>query len=262
MARDTIEISAKAFYNIDNSFAGTSVNVAPIVGAVLAAMTNPVNSALGEGSQQLANDFGAAAGQSAMFPNSPPSEGSGEASVQPKSGINFVLYDESFCVVEENTGYLPVDDRINTIQNLATDRMVMTENGYIDIFVNNDAQTPVYYDNLRVTVSAGTLTEVNAYYPFGSPINDLYRCMCVNDENDYKYNGKEQQNFYDWLDYGARMYDPVVARWWTPDPLAGCNSFFLFFCWIYKNISYLCTGKKSEFVRGKRQVQVLYRSRI
>jgi len=36
--------------------------------------------------------------------------------VFPKSGINFVLYDESFCVVEENTGYLPVDDRINSVQ--------------------------------------------------------------------------------------------------------------------------------------------------
>ena len=222
MPGDTIEISAKAFYNMDNSFAGNNINVAPIIGAALAGMTNPTNTVVGETSQTVSNfgaNTGGSAGSAAGLSQLPEKNNQNNL-VKPKSGINFVLYNNQFDVVEANTGYLPVDDRINTIQNLATDRMVMTENGYIDIFVNNDAQTPVYYDNLRVTVSAGTLTEVNAYYPFGSPINDLYRCMCLNDENDYKYNGKEQQNFYDWLDYGARMYDPVVARWWTPDPLA------------------------------------------
>ena len=43
-----------------------------------------------------------------------------------------------------------VDDRINAIQILATDQLVMTEAGFFEIFVNNDAQTTVYYDNLMV----------------------------------------------------------------------------------------------------------------
>ena len=46
---------------------------------------------------------------------------------QPKSGINFVLYNSGFDVVEKNIGYLSVDDRFNAIQNLATDKLVMTE---------------------------------------------------------------------------------------------------------------------------------------
>jgi len=39
--------------------------------------------------------------------------------VQPKSGLNFVLYNSRFDVVEENTGYLPVDDKIIKTQTFA-----------------------------------------------------------------------------------------------------------------------------------------------
>jgi RHS repeat-associated protein len=41
-------------------------------------------------------------------------------------------------------------------------------------------------------------------------------------ENKYKYNGKELNDELDldWYDYGARMYDPALARWHCIDPMA------------------------------------------
>ncbi len=41
-------------------------------------------------------------------------------------------------------------------------------------------------------------------------------------EQRFMYNGKELQDEMNlgWLDYGARMYDPAIARWMAVDPLA------------------------------------------
>jgi len=41
-------------------------------------------------------------------------------------------------------------------------------------------------------------------------------------ENKYLYNGKEKQSDFglEWYDYGARFYDPALARFMTLDPLA------------------------------------------
>ena len=66
-----------------------------------------------------------------------------------------------------------VEDRIDEIQTLATDRMVMNESGYFEVFLNNDAQTPVYFDNMMLMMTSGLTMEVNAYYPFGMLIPDL-----------------------------------------------------------------------------------------
>ena len=40
--------------------------------------------------------------------------------------------------------------------------------------------------------------------------------------NRYRFSGKEEQSqtVPGWQDFGARMYDPDLARWTTPDPLA------------------------------------------
>ena len=98
----------------------------------------------------------------------------------------------------------------------------MKESGFLEIFVDNQAQTPVYYDNLRVSHSATPVMEVNAYYPYGKLLKGL------SIENTYapnmlKYNAKELITAMelDWLDYGARVlftYDiPILP---TPDRFA------------------------------------------
>jgi RHS repeat-associated protein len=83
----------------------------------------------------------------------------------------------------------------------------------------------VYYlgDNLGNTrVTFGTKTGVavvyqqDDYYPFGLEINRTPYLP----KNEYLYNRKELQEETQSYDFGARGYDPLIARWLQIDPLA------------------------------------------
>ena len=91
--------------------------------------------------------------------------------------------------------------------------------------IENHEYVPVYYvcDHLGSPRSlidhTGELMVLRNYYPFGKtwrrPTEPVYYDY-------YHFNGKEQQTVGDagLLDYGARFYDPDIARWLTLDPLA------------------------------------------
>ncbi|WDF75976.1 DUF6443 domain-containing protein [Mucilaginibacter sp. KACC 22773] len=53
------------------------------------------------------------------------------------------------------------------------------------------------------------------YYPFGLNVHRQQ-----NAGNKYLYNNKEMQDELNVYDYGARFYDPAIARWTNLDPLA------------------------------------------
>ena len=67
------------------------------------------------------------------------------------------------------------------------------------------------------------LMQTAEYYPFGMVMNKQNYFGEAEMENDYLYNGKEQQNdelsgvSLDWYDYGARFYDPALGRWHVID---------------------------------------------
>ncbi|MCI5059262.1 MAG: RHS repeat-associated core domain-containing protein [Flavobacteriales bacterium] len=67
----------------------------------------------------------------------------------------------------------------------------------------------------------GEVLQENHYYPFGMTMKGSWQ-QVGGTENPYQYNGKEMNSDFglNWLDYGARWYDPSLARWHSADPLA------------------------------------------
>ena len=66
----------------------------------------------------------------------------------------------------------------------------------------------------------GKIVERNDYYPFGGRHENSALSLLAT--NRYKFGGKEtlEPVSLDMLDFGARFYDPRIARWNTQDPLA------------------------------------------
>jgi RHS repeat-associated protein len=106
--------------------------------------------------------------------------------------------------------------------------------------------TTDYQGNVRiVSAQDGTVEQVTNYYPFGAPYSDgtstsvslqphnfsiervkrKQACSSEREKNrpKVKYNGKELDMTHGWntYDYGARIYDPILCQWTSPDPLTG-----------------------------------------
>lgn len=101
---------------------------------------------------------------------------------------------------------------------------MMTEGGYIEngqyrFFVTD------HVGSIRaVTDAAGTVLQTYDYHPYGAVLENTDSQVGNPDAaaQPYRFNGKESQEFagLQYLDYGARFYNPLSARWLTPDPLA------------------------------------------
>ena len=73
----------------------------------------------------------------------------------------------------------------------------------------------------------GTVVETSDFLPFGtrwSLTSGSSTATVTDAANRWRYSGKEEQKAINaalpLLDYGARMYDPAIARWMSVDPMA------------------------------------------
>jgi len=87
---------------------------------------------------------------------------------------------------------------------------------YYYYMTDNLGNTRVTFDSQTTPGSANTVQQ-DDYYPFGLEIS---RNTVPSPKNEYLYNKKELQEEFTEYDYGARFYDPVIARWTTIDPKA------------------------------------------
>ena len=76
--------------------------------------------------------------------------------------------------------------------------------------------------SVRAVVRNGSVIEQNDYFTFGSRHDNGMASQSAPVANRFRYNGKELQTTgsLGYLDYGARFYDPDIARWNAVDSKA------------------------------------------
>ena len=119
------------------------------------------------------------------------------------------------------------------------------ENGILQYILNSEGRYVVsgssgayeynltdHLGNVRAVVDGnGAIKQKSNYYPFGMTF-DSYE----GSTNKYLYNGKELQEETGWLDYGARMYSPELARWLVVDLAIEENHYdYTPYAYVYNN---------------------------
>jgi RHS repeat-associated protein len=140
-------------------------------------------------------------------------------------------------VKDKNSGVPPVvynyvngvEYKDNVLQRIAhTEGSVSRQDdgSYIHEYVLRD-----HLGNARVTftdanndgvVGETDIKQINHYYPFGLNMEGNWNGSFPDVKNKYQYNEKQLNTDFglNWNDYGARFYDPAMARWLAVDPLA------------------------------------------
>ena len=144
----------------------------------------------------------------------------------PQAYLNYLLYDENYQLVDQ--GFQQVSEAAAVgkanpnadAEELALE-VPITEEGFLYTYLSNEpgasaSSSLVYFDDFTVEQQS-YIVQVDDYYPFGLRMSGR---SYVGTANRYLFNGKELQEETGWYDFGARMYDPGLGRWMTPDPLS------------------------------------------
>lgn len=86
-------------------------------------------------------------------------------------------------------------------------------------YIDPNAGNTGYNDGV---ITQDDIKTINNYYPFGMDMEGNWNGSFDVANNKYKYNEKEWNDDFGLglYDYGARFYDPAVARWTSVDPMS------------------------------------------
>ncbi|MBN8838550.1 MAG: hypothetical protein J0I09_14915 [Sphingobacteriia bacterium] len=144
---------------------------------------------------------------------------------QRRAYLTVLFFDERFNFVSEGSALQRVSQSDDGATPLLLADIKAPKNGYAYVYVSNESNEPVYFDNLKISLARGRIIEENHYYAYGLKIAAISsrKLGDANEgslKNQYQYQG-DYSEFDDetgWNDFELRSYDPQIGRFIQADP--------------------------------------------
>ncbi|MDE3185708.1 MAG: hypothetical protein KGM16_20030, partial [Bacteroidota bacterium] len=127
----------------------------------------------------------------------------------PKAYLNIIFFDNQFNYVSGEFVQVSTEGSGQTIYRIGGNAKVAPKNGFAYIYVSNESNNLVYFDNLQVTHEHGPLLQENHYYPYGLGMAGISSsAITAAMPNAYKANGGSELGSSEWADgSGLEMYE-------------------------------------------------------
>jgi RHS repeat-associated protein len=215
MAGDKVKIMAESFYTLPGGGAGSPLTMA--VTELLTAFTGSPAIIDNKGVLTPAQVIGIGTNNTdlaSFISNNNP--GTNNA----KAFVNYLVFDEQLKYISGGTDPVLAGGGYKLHNTYINSPVPISKNGYIYVYVSNESNLPVYFDNLTVTHTPGPILEETHYYPFGLPMAGISSKAAGKLLNKYKYNGIEYESSFN-INIGEaffRTHDPQTGRWFQLDP--------------------------------------------
>jgi RHS repeat-associated protein len=223
MAGDKISTTVQYYYQ-----AAPGGNNTSFVNTVLSSLTTAITGGNAAGGIVKGNAAQVSTQLSGMggFVNAVQPNGSNPTSTTPQAFLTILFFDERFNFIAAADGGVAQQQVSSSFVPLTLTDVKAPKNGYAYIYVSNQSNSDVYFDNLVATIVQGNIAEENHYYAYGLKIATLSSRKFSNTplgdggKNNYLYQGafSELDEDIGWNDFMLRNYDVQIGRWVQQDP--------------------------------------------
>jgi RHS repeat-associated protein len=144
----------------------------------------------------------------------------------PKAYINYILFDDQFrysgggASIVGNSGVIKNHWNDPVLQNI-----LAAKSGYLYVYVSNESNVDVFFDNLQVVHKRGPILEETHYYPFGLTMGGISSKAEAFGGAENKQSRFQKQEFdsdlgVNYYGFKWRIHDPQIGKFVQIDPLS------------------------------------------
>jgi RHS repeat-associated protein len=227
MAGDMLSAQTKYYYATNGTYPLGSVILNDVISSIIGSINgNKTTALIKENAGNIQSGLGITGGDLDNFIQRQ-GRGGGRGTQPPKAFMTVLFFDEQFNFIQENSSFVRVQtpgDGASAISFAAE----APKNGYAIVYLSNETNQYVYFDDFQVTHNRGRIIEENHYYAFGLKIAGISSKAMpsnlggakANSRVTYGYQGNYSEEDIDaiWNEFDLRTYDPQIGRWLSIDP--------------------------------------------